>query len=84
MLNFTNVTEFTLLGLTSRKEWQVLFFVILLIVYIISMLGNLGMIVLIKVSPQLSNPMYFFLSHLSFIDIWFSSNVTPKMLENLL
>uniref|UniRef100_A0A8C2YV24 Olfactory receptor n=2 Tax=Chinchilla lanigera TaxID=34839 RepID=A0A8C2YV24_CHILA len=84
MLNFTDVTEFILLGLTNRWEWQVLFFIIFLVVYIVTVLGNIGMIVLIKVSPQLSSPMYFFLSHLSFVDVWFSSNVTPKMLENLL
>nr|XP_002755311.3 olfactory receptor 5M3-like [Callithrix jacchus] len=84
MLNFTDVTEFILLGLTSHREWQVLFFIVFLMVYIITMVGNIGMIMLIKVSPQLNNPMYFFLSHLSFVDVWFSSNVTPKMLENLL
>lgn len=84
MLNFTDVTEFVLLGLTRRKELQVLFFVIFLMVYIVTMVGNIGMMILIKISPQLSSPMYFFLSHLSFIDVWFSSNVTPKMLENLL
>ncbi|XP_004645812.2 olfactory receptor 5M3 [Octodon degus] len=84
MLNFTDVTEFILLGLTSHWEWQVTFFIIFLIVYVVTVVGNIGMIVLIKVSPQLSSPMYFFLSHLSFVDVWFSSNVTPKMLENLL
>lgn len=84
MLNFTDVTEFILLGLTSHREWQVLFFIVFLVVYIITMVGNIGMIMLIKVSPQLNSPMYFFLSHLSFVDVWFSSNVTPKMLENLL
>ena len=84
MLNFTDVTEFILLGLTSRREWQVLLFVIFLLVYVITVVGNICMILLIKVSPQLSSPMYFFLSHLSFVDVWFSSNVTPKMLENLL
>ncbi|XP_002755311.4 olfactory receptor 5M3-like [Callithrix jacchus] len=84
MLNFTDVTEFILLGLTSHREWQVLFFIVFLMVYIITMVGNIGMIMLIKVSPQLNSPMYFFLSHLSFVDVWFSSNVTPKMLENLL
>ncbi|XP_032216201.1 olfactory receptor 5M3-like [Mustela erminea] len=84
MLNFTDVTEFILLGLTSRQEWQVLFFIIFLMVYVVTVVGNIGMIILIKVSPQLNSPMYFFLSHLSFVDVWFSSNVTPKMLENLL
>ncbi|XP_077635080.1 olfactory receptor 5M9 [Crocuta crocuta] len=84
MPNFTDVTEFILLGLTSHREYQVLFFVIFLVVYIITLLGNIGMIVMISISPQLQSPMYFFLSHLSFVDVWFSSNVTPKMLENLL
>ena len=42
--------------------------------------GNLGMIVLIRVDARLHTPMYFFLSHLSFVDLCFSSNVTPKML----
>ena len=46
--------------------------------------GSIDMILLIKVGPQLCSPMYFFLSHLLFVDVWFSSNVTPKMLENLL
>ncbi|XP_053515214.1 olfactory receptor 5M3-like [Artibeus jamaicensis] len=84
MLNFTDVTEFILLGLTSHQEWQILFFIIFLVIYVVTLVGNIGMIVLIKVSPQLNSPMYFFLSHLSFVDVWFSSNVTPKMLENLL
>ncbi|KAM8971040.1 olfactory receptor 5M9 [Sarcophilus harrisii] len=82
--NYTDVTEFILLGLTNRQELQVLFFVVFLVVYVITLVGNLGMIMLISVSPQLQSPMYFFLSHLSFVDVWFSSNVTPKMLENLL
>ncbi|KAM8971523.1 olfactory receptor 5M9-like [Sarcophilus harrisii] len=82
--NYTDVTEFILMGLTSRQELQILFFVVFLIVYVITLVGNLGMIMLISVSPQLQSPMYFFLSHLSFVDVWFSSNVTPKLLENLL
>ncbi|KAM4845635.1 olfactory receptor 5M3-like [Thomomys bottae] len=84
MLNFTDVTEFILLGLTTRPELQLLFFVVFLLVYVVTLVGNLGMILLIRISPQLNrSPMYFFLSHLSFADVWFSSNVTPKMLENL-
>ncbi|KAM9219832.1 LOW QUALITY PROTEIN: olfactory receptor 5M9-like [Dugong dugon] len=84
MTNFTDVTEFILLGLTSRQELQVLFFVVFLVVYMSISIGNIGMIILISISPQLQSPMYFFLSHLSFVDVWFSSSVTPKMLENLL
>ena len=59
MLNFTDVTEFILLGLTSRREWQVLF-VIFLLVYMITVVGNIGMILLIKLSPQFTSLMYFF------------------------
>ena len=55
-----DVTEFILLGLTSHREWQVLLFVIFLLVYLITLVGNIGMILLIKVSPQLGSPMYFF------------------------
>uniref|UniRef100_H0W7I4 Olfactory receptor n=1 Tax=Cavia porcellus TaxID=10141 RepID=H0W7I4_CAVPO len=84
MPNFTDVTEFILVRLTSHQELRVLFFVVFLIVYMTILLGNIGMIILIGISPQLQSPMYFFLSHLSFVDVWFSSNVTPKMLENLL
>ena len=83
MLNFINVTEFILLGLSSRQEWQVLY-IIFLLVYMITVVSNISMILLIKVGHQLSSPMYFFLSHLFSVDMWFSSNITPKMLENLL
>uniref|UniRef100_A0A7N5K7X4 Olfactory receptor n=1 Tax=Ailuropoda melanoleuca TaxID=9646 RepID=A0A7N5K7X4_AILME len=68
MLNFTDVTEFILLGLTSRPEFQPLFFVVFLLVYIVTLIANIGMILLIRISPQLNSPMYFFLSHLSFAD----------------
>ena len=84
MPKFTDVTEFVLLALTSHQELQVLFFVVFLVVYMITLIGNIGMIILISISLQLQSPTYFFLSHLSFVDVWFSSNVTLKMLENLL
>lgn len=61
MPNFTDVTEFILLGLTSHQDLQVLFFGVFLVVYIITLLGNIGMIVLISIIPQLQSPMYFFL-----------------------
>ncbi|XP_074214715.1 olfactory receptor 5M8-like [Camelus bactrianus] len=79
--NFTSVTEFILLGLTSHLELQILFFVLFLAIYVTTVAGNLGMIILIWVHVRLHTPMYFFLSHLSFVDLCFSSNVTPKMLE---
>ncbi|ELK07456.1 olfactory receptor 5M8 [Pteropus alecto] len=79
--NFTSVTEFILLGLTRRLESQILLFFLFLVIYMATLVGNVGMIVLIQVNARLHTPMYFFLSHLSFVDLCFSSNVTPKMLE---
>ncbi|ELK07455.1 olfactory receptor 5M8 [Pteropus alecto] len=79
--NFTSVTEFILLGLTRRLELQILLFFLFLVIYVATLVGNVGMIVLIQVNTRLHTPMYFFLSHLSFVDLCFSSNVTPKMLE---
>ncbi|XP_003806124.2 olfactory receptor 5M8 [Pan paniscus] len=79
--NCTLVTEFILLGLTSSRELQILLFTLFLAIYMVTVAGNLGMIVLIQANARLHMPMYFFLSHLSFVDLCFSSNVTPKMLE---
>ncbi|XP_015978542.2 olfactory receptor 5M8-like [Rousettus aegyptiacus] len=78
---YTSVTEFILLGLTRRRELQILLFLLFLAIYMATLAGNVGMIVLIQVNTWLHTPMYFFLSHLSFVDLCFSSNVTPKMLE---
>ncbi|XP_067406789.1 olfactory receptor 5T17-like [Emydura macquarii macquarii] len=78
--NHSTVTKFILLGLTDHLELQVPLFVVFLVIYIITLVGNLGMIVLIKIDHQLHTPMYFFLSHLSFLDACCSSAVAPKML----
>ena len=78
--NFTLVTEFILLGLSNTQELQILFFVLFFTIYMVTVAGNIGIIVLIRVNAHLHMPMYFFLSHLSFMDLCFSSIVTPKML----
>ncbi|XP_007519595.1 olfactory receptor 5J2 [Erinaceus europaeus] len=82
--NITVVTEFILLGLTERAELKIVLFVLFLVIYIITMMGNLGMIFIIKITPKLHTPMYFFLSCLSFVDACYSSSIAPKMLINLL
>uniref|UniRef100_A0A8D0HJ78 Olfactory receptor n=1 Tax=Sphenodon punctatus TaxID=8508 RepID=A0A8D0HJ78_SPHPU len=61
---------------------QAILFAVFLGIYIITLLGNLGMIVLIQISPQLDTPMYFFLSNLSFLDVCYSSVVAPKTMTN--
>ncbi|XP_028722351.1 olfactory receptor 150-like [Peromyscus leucopus] len=80
--NYSIVKEFTLAGLTENLGLQLPLFFLFLGIYIVTVLGNLGMVVLILFSPHLHTPMYFFLSHLSFVDLCQSSVITPKMLEN--
>lgn len=82
--NFTEVTEFVLLGLANHPELQVLLFIVFLLVYIIIMLGNILIFIMILVDPSLHTPMYFFLKVLSFLDICYSSVTLPKMLLNFL
>lgn len=82
--NSTLVTEFVLLGLTDRPELQPIIFVLFLVIYLITVGGNLGMLVLIRIDSRLHTPMYFFLASLSCLDLCYSTNATPKMLVNLL
>ncbi|XP_004645875.1 olfactory receptor 5AP2 [Octodon degus] len=81
--NQSEVTEFILLGLSDNPDLQGILFALFLLIYVVTMAGNLGMMVLIKLDPCLHTPMYYFLSSLSFIDASYSSSVTPKMLANL-
>ncbi|XP_042531622.1 olfactory receptor 8H1-like [Dipodomys spectabilis] len=82
--NNTKVPYFILMGLTDSAEMQLALSVLFLLIYLITVLGNLGMIMLICLDHQLHTPMYFFLTHLSFIDLSYSSVITPKTLANLL
>ncbi|XP_024433090.2 olfactory receptor 5J2 [Desmodus rotundus] len=82
--NYTVVTEFILLGLTDHAELKGVLFVLFLVIYVVTLAGNLSMIILIRVTPKLHTPMYFFLSCLSFVDACYASAIAPKMLINLL
>ncbi|XP_077175159.1 olfactory receptor 5I1-like [Paroedura picta] len=82
--NTTRVTEFILQGFTEDLEVKISLFVIFLILYLFTLVGNLGMVVLIRSSPQLHTPMYFFLRHFSFMDACITSTIVPKMLLNFL
>ncbi|EHB03459.1 Olfactory receptor 1J2 [Heterocephalus glaber] len=82
--NQSSVSEFVLLGLPIRKEEQVVYYALLLILYLSTVLGNLLIILLIRLDSRLHTPMYFFLSHLALNDISFSSVTAPKMLMNML
>ncbi|XP_012326065.2 olfactory receptor 8B3 [Aotus nancymaae] len=80
--NNSLVTEFILAGLTDRLEFRQPFFFLFLVIYIVTMVGNLGLITLICLNSHLHTPMYYFLFNLSFIDLCYSSVFTPKMLMN--
>ena len=79
-LNHSSVSQFILERLTKCPELQLPLFFLFLGIYVVTVVGNLGMIFLIALCSQLHSPMYYFLSHLSFIDLCYSSVITPKML----
>ncbi|XP_051000823.1 olfactory receptor 4C45-like [Acomys russatus] len=79
-----NVTEFILLGLTQDPDLQKLLFIVCLIIYLVTLAGNMLISVTIFVSPALATPMYFFLSYLSIIDGFYSSSIAPKMIYDLI
>ncbi|XP_068930067.1 olfactory receptor 1J4-like [Petaurus breviceps papuanus] len=81
--NKTSISEFLLLGLPIRPQQHVLFYILFLSMYLTTVLGNLLIIFLIRLDSHLHTPMYFFLSHLAFTDVCFSSVTTPKMLVNI-
>ncbi|XP_074985103.1 olfactory receptor 8U3-like [Caretta caretta] len=82
MGNHSEVTEFILSGLTDRPELHVPLFLVFLLIYGITLVGNGGMILLISIDPRLHTPMYFFLRNLSICDLCISSIISPKMLLN--
>nr|XP_017522052.1 olfactory receptor 8K3-like [Manis javanica] len=80
--NLTMLSEFILMRITDVPELQPPFFGLFLTVYMVAVVGNLGLIILTKLDPRLQTPMYFFLRHLAFTDLGFSTAVGPKMLAN--
>ncbi|XP_068945371.1 olfactory receptor 5V1-like [Petaurus breviceps papuanus] len=80
--NQTVVTEFIFLGFSNHPELQGLFFLIFLVVYLVTLLGNLLILTAIRINPVLHTPMYYFLSNLSFLDICYTSTTVPIMLVN--
>ncbi|KAM9221572.1 olfactory receptor 5B12-like isoform 1-T1 [Dugong dugon] len=84
MENISEVTEFILVGLTDALELQVPLFLIFTLIYLITLVGNLGMIMLILLDSHLHTPMYFFLSNLSLVDCVYASAVTPKVMVGFL
>ncbi|XP_027717141.1 olfactory receptor 5B2-like [Vombatus ursinus] len=84
MENRSEVNEFILMGLTDVPKLQVPLFIMFTFIYVITLVGNLGIVVLISWDSHLHIPMYFFLSNLSLVDFGYSSAVTPKVMAGLL
>ncbi|XP_055456792.1 putative olfactory receptor 5AK3 [Psammomys obesus] len=80
--NDTKVTEFILLGFADQHEFWHILFVVFLLIYAATLVGNIGMVLLIKVHSSLHTPMYFFLQHLAFVDLCYSSAIAPNTLKN--
>ncbi|XP_070282636.1 olfactory receptor 8U9 [Myotis yumanensis] len=83
-INCTQVKEFILMGLTDRQDLKMPLFVVFLSIYLFTVVGNLGLVLVIKTDARLNTPMYFFLSNLAFVDFCYTSVITPKMLGNFL
>ncbi|XP_054572829.1 olfactory receptor 7A17-like [Eptesicus fuscus] len=82
-VNFTQISEFVLLGFSEKPELQPLIFGLFLSMYMITVFGNLLIILAVSSDSHLHTPMYFFLSNLSLVDICFTSTTIPKMLVNI-
>nr|XP_048273164.1 olfactory receptor 8B3-like [Myodes glareolus] len=82
LANVSFVTEFILVGLTNEPELQMPLFLLFLGMYMVTVLGNLCLIILTLLNSHLHTPMYFFLFNLSFIDLCYCSVFTPQMLMN--
>nr|XP_015093886.1 LOW QUALITY PROTEIN: olfactory receptor 508 [Vicugna pacos] len=82
--NYTTVAEFIILGLTEGTTVCAILFIVFLGIYVVTLMGNISIIMLIRSSLQLHTPMYLVLCHLAFVDIGYSSSVTPVMLMGFL
>nr|AAL61085.1 olfactory receptor MOR210-4 [Mus musculus] len=78
--NYTELTDFILLGFWTSPEARVPLFLLFLFIYLVIVLGNLSMLTVIKIDSRLHTPMYFFLQNLSFLDLCYSTVIAPKAL----
>ncbi|NWU87575.1 O11L1 protein, partial [Onychorhynchus coronatus] len=82
--NFTAVLEFKLLGFCSNPYYQVLLFMVVMVIYILTISENFIIILVVTLEPKLHSPMFRFLQNLSFLEVCYTTTIVPKMLSNLL
>uniref|UniRef100_A0A8D2AT65 Olfactory receptor n=1 Tax=Sciurus vulgaris TaxID=55149 RepID=A0A8D2AT65_SCIVU len=78
--NRTVLTEFILLGISADPRLQSILFGIFLMIYLLTLSGNITLVILIKIDSRLHTPMYYLIGSLSFLDFWYTSVYTPKLL----
>ncbi|XP_072868030.1 E3 ubiquitin-protein ligase TRIM58 isoform X3 [Chlorocebus sabaeus] len=81
--NGSTQTHFILLGFSDRPHLERILFVVILIAYLLTLVGNTTIILVSRLDPHLHTPMYFFLTHLSFLDLSFTTSSIPQLLYNL-
>ncbi|XP_063159142.1 olfactory receptor 10AG1-like [Candoia aspera] len=82
--NHSCLTEIVLLGFSDFKTLREILFCLVLMFYVMALMGNSLILILTSLSPTLHTPMYFFLWNLSFLEVGYTSTISPKMLMNLL
>ncbi|XP_004638072.1 olfactory receptor 12-like [Octodon degus] len=82
--SYSAVAEFILLGFKIPQKLQILLFFVFLVIYMFILVGNVSMIIVIKIDARLQTPMYFFLKNLSYLDLCYSTVIAPKTLANFL
>ncbi|KAG9482383.1 hypothetical protein GDO78_011197, partial [Eleutherodactylus coqui] len=82
--NQSSTVDFILLGFSGAPALQHLLFAVFLLIYVITMMGNISLVFAYKLTPTLRTPMYFFLANFSFLEICYISTTVPKMLSNIL
>ncbi|XP_075809457.1 olfactory receptor 5K3-like [Microtus pennsylvanicus] len=80
--NYSLTTEFILLGFSDHQNLKTLLFLVFSFIYLVTMVGNLGLVVLIYIERRLHTPMYIFLGNLALMDSCCSCAITPKLLQN--
>ncbi|XP_052014808.1 olfactory receptor Olfr180-like [Apodemus sylvaticus] len=80
--NYSLTTEFILIGFSDHPDLKIFLFLVFSVIYLVTMVGNLGLVALIYMEPRLHTPMYIFLGNLALMDSCCSCAITPKMLEN--
>ncbi|KAM6451842.1 olfactory receptor 6E1-like [Liasis olivaceus] len=83
MANRTTIREFILLGLTNKHQFAVGLFLLLLGIYLLTLIGNMLIIIITLLNAQLHSPMYFFLQHVALVEIGYTSTIIPKALANI-